>query len=146
MPAFQTKIRINKPVNQVYSSFINIEKMRDWLTGFKAVETLKGKPNEVGSQYKLTINENGKEIVIYEEVTALKENEEFAFTMDHDAMTSHSQVRFVPLNNHTTEILTSVEIQGKGLVWKMLVPTIISTIKKRQEDDLIKFKNMIETT
>lgn len=145
MPEFQTKIKIDKPINQVYSSFTNIEKMKSWLSGFQSVEILSGKPNEIGSQYKLTITENGKEIVMYEKVTALTENEEFAFTMEHDAMTSHSRVRFVPLNNHSTEILIAVEIHGKGLVWKLVVPTIISTIKNRQENDLKKFKTMIET-
>ncbi|MDZ7342034.1 MAG: SRPBCC family protein [candidate division KSB1 bacterium] len=146
MAGFDSKIAIDKPIHEVYHAFLDRQRMKHWLSGFQTIELLHGTNNAVGSRYKLTMLENGHEICLDQEITVNDENQEFAFTMEHETMTSHSRVRFIPLNNHATEVWLTVEIHGKGRLWKFIIPTMVPLIQKRQETDLLKFKTMLESS
>lgn len=146
MAGFDSKIAIDKPIHHVYTAFLDQQRMKEWLTGFQSIELLRGTINAVGSRYKLTMQENGHVICLYQEIIVNNENEEFSFTMEHEAMTSHSRVRFIPLNNHSTQLWLTVTIQGKGRLWKFIIPTMVPLLQKRQEADLQKFKNMLESS
>ncbi len=144
MASFEAKIAINQPIHRVYAAFLDQQRMKEWLSGLQAIELLQGSNNAVGSRYKLTLVENGHQIILYQEITVNNENEELAFTMEHETMTSQSRVRFIPLNPDTTELCLTVEVHGQGRLWKFLIPSMLPLLQQRQETDLLKFKHMVE--
>lgn len=144
MADFEAKIAINKPVHLVYAAFLDQQRMKEWLSGLQSVELLQGSNNTVSSRYKLTLVEQGHQIILYQEITVKSENEELAFTMEHETMTSQSRVRFIPLNQDTTELRLTVEVHGQGGLWKLIIPAMVPLLQQRQETDLLKFKNMVE--
>lgn len=144
MAGFEAKIAINKPIHLVYAAFLDPQRMKEWLSGLQSIELLQGSNNAVGSRYKLTLVENGHQIILFQEITVNSENEELAFTMEHETMTSKSRVQFIPLNQDTTELRLTVEVHGQGRLWKFLIPSMVPLLQKRQETDLLKFKNMVE--
>lgn len=143
MAEFQTKIQVNQPVAEVFAKFMDIDNMGKWLTGFKKIETVSGNPGDVGSKYKLTFEEKGKEIVMDEEVLEVKENEKFVFRMEMPQMSSHSDVEFHSVNSGT-EVVSSTTVEGKGFMWKLAIPMMKSQMKKRQEQDFNKLKALLE--
>ncbi|KAA3599343.1 MAG: SRPBCC family protein [Calditrichaeota bacterium] len=144
MPEFEVKVKINKPLETVYSEFMNFENMNKWLTGFRGIETLHGAEGKVGSKYRITFEEDGKEIFFIEEVTGIKENEEFSFRMHHDSFSSENKIRFRRLATQT-EVLSRVQAKGNNLLWKLLLPLMKNEMQKRQEKDFIKLKNFVES-
>lgn len=144
MPEFEVKVKINKPLETVYSEFMKAENMDKWLTGFRGIETLHGKEGKVGSKYRITFEEDGKEIFFIEEVTSIKENEEFSFKMHHESFSSENKIKFRRLSTQT-EVLSKVRAKGNNLLWKLLLPLMKGEMQKRQEKDFIKLKNFVES-
>lgn len=144
MPEFEVKVKINKPLETVYSEFMKAENMDKWLTGFRGIETLHGKEGKVGSKYRITFEEDGKEIFFIEEVTSIKENEEFSFKMHHESFSSENKIKFRRLATQT-EILSKVRAEGNNLLWRLLLPLMKGEMQKRQEKDFIKLKNFVES-
>lgn len=87
--------------------------------------------------------ERGKDMEPIEEVTAVKENEECSFTMDHSAMFSAVQVKLAAVDGGT-EISSTTKARGKSLLWTLMMPVTKAMMKQRQMHDFNKLKAMIE--
>mgnify|MGYP000135582922 FL=1 len=68
--SYQVKVEINKPISEVFIAFNDQEKMSEWLPEIKAVEPINIKPGIVGSEYKMTVDNNGQLVVMKEKVLA----------------------------------------------------------------------------
>ncbi len=78
-----------------------------------------------------------------EEVTAVKENEECSFTMDHSAMVSAVQVKLAAVDGGT-EISSNTKARDKRLLWTLMKPLIKAMMKQRQTHHFNKLKKVIE--
>ena len=135
---------VKERLDKSWAVFTDEERLGEWLTGLTAIENISGRQNEVGSKWKLTFEENGREIEMVEEVTAFKENEIFAFNMDTPFMISQAEIRFKEAEGGTV-ISVLNQISGKGLFWKSLIPIMKSNIQKRNAGDYDKLRKMIES-
>ncbi len=86
----ETRIIVNEKRDVVWAKFQDESKMGKWLENFKGIETIEEKPEKVGSKYRLRFDNNGSEVVMTETMTAFKENERFAFTLENEVM--HSEI------------------------------------------------------
>ena len=143
MTHISTTVLINRPLGDVYSCFMDKDKLDRWLTGFKSVETILGEPLTVGSKHRMVFSERGKEVEMVETVTSIKENEEFAFLLDHDCMSSENRVTFREVGGGT-EITSTSSFQGKGLLWRLMMPLLKGSVRRRQQGDFEKLKRLIE--
>ena len=143
MVKVQTQIDVNRPVEEAWTKFNDESKLGDWLTGFKELETVSGEPLTVGSVHKMTFVERGKDLVMMETVTAVKENEEFSFELDHARMRSDVSVTFEPTADGLRITQTS-DVAGKGVLWKVMVAVMRPFMNKRQKEQFDSLKRMIE--
>lgn len=141
---YENKVEVNAPVEKAWAIFTDESRMGDWLTGFQSIETINGNPGEVGSKYRMVFVENGEEMVITEEVTAYRENELFAFTLDADPLISDVEVKFTG-NDERTEIIATNLVEGKNLVWKSLLRLMKSMLANRGQEQYDKLKEIIES-
>jgi len=143
MHQFELSVTVNKSVDRVFTEFMNAEQASKWIKGFKSFEQISGKPGEVGAKFKMNFDENGKTIEFIETVTEIESNKKFSFEMSHEMMISSSNVSFENLGADT-KIISKIVIRPQGFTWKILMPFMISHIKKRQQEDLIRFKKVVE--
>jgi uncharacterized protein YndB with AHSA1/START domain len=139
----ETTITVNKGVDRAFEIVSDTAMMPGWLTGFKYLETVSGKPNQVGSRYRLYFEEEGNEIVMTEEVTAFRPGELMAFTMENEMMANNTTVRFAP-SGGGTEITGTTVMDGKGVVWGALLPLMKSVIEERSAADYGRLKALID--
>ena len=139
----ETSIQIKASAERVWGVFTNSELTSQWLTGLKSSETISGRPLEVGSKHRMVFDEKGKDMVLIETVTNVQENREYAFSMSHESMSSLNKVQLFE-NDGQTEILQSVEIKPRSFMFKLFMPFMKGTMKKRMNGDLVKLKNLIE--
>jgi len=92
-----SQVVINKPVEEVWNYFDNPDNMTKWLTGLQSFEHLSGTPGEVGAKSKHTYDNNGKTIVLIEEITSRIANKELKGTLTHDMMESIMDNQFEDL-------------------------------------------------
>jgi len=140
---FEIHVEVDKPVNQTFAVFNDVLRMKDWLHNFKSIETLSGKPNEIGSKYKLVVNDDGKDFEMTEVMTGFRENEYFAFRLENEVLTNDVETRFT-WEGQKTEIVTKNKIIGKNIFWKSLFPFFKSTFREHTEGDFIRLKELVE--
>lgn len=142
---YENKVFVGKPVGHTFQVFNNPNKLKDWITGFKKISHVSGFPNEVGSQWALTVEENGEEITMIEEITAYELDKLFAFKLDNDVLTTHVEIRFERVGTGTA-IIVNNRVIGKNIFFKSLFPLYKSHFAEMTQVDYEKLKNVVETT
>jgi hypothetical protein len=105
---------------------------------------MSGNPGQPGARSELTYNENGKKMVINETITELREpvflsaiyNTKYASTI----IVNH----FESVNENTTRWTSWCNFAFKGFM-KIVALFIAGSIRKRTEDDMHRFKLLVET-
>lgn len=141
---YKIAFEVNKPADQTFKAFMDVTLMSEWMTGFKRMETLSGKPGEVGSKYRLVFAEGDKDVIVDEEVIALEENELFIFSMANDFLSGTGEFRFAENNGKTTVTYIN-DTAGKNIVYKSLLALFRSDIMERNKKDFEKLKTIIES-
>ncbi len=141
---YKIAFEVNKPADQTFKAFMDVTLMSEWMTGFKRMETLSGKPGEVGSKYRLVFAEGDKDVIVDEEVIAMKENELFIFSMDNDFLSGTGEFRFAENNGKTTVTYIN-DTAGKNIVYKSVLALFRSDIMERNKKDFEKLKTIIES-
>ena len=134
---------VNAPVEKTFALFNDTTKLNQWMTGFRYIQNIRGKPHEVGSKWKMVFFDHGKEITMNETVTAFKQNELFAYTVADDFIKSKNEIRFVSKGN-TTEITTHVSYRGTHIIQKSILALCSGLMKDWQEESNNLFKQLVE--
>lgn len=137
-------VTINQPVETVWDKLMNPDNLKFWLIGFISAEHVSGEYGQTGAISKLKFNERGKEMEITETVTAIKPNQQYSFTMSSTAFNAETDIRLISFGNRT-EMIQKVQFFSKQFFMKLFMPLIKKAMKKRMENELIRFKNFVET-
>ena len=141
----ETKVSINKPVKEVWDFFKNPDNLVRWLGGLQKFEHVSGIPGTVGAKAKHHFLERGKELILDGEITEVEEQKRIVGILDSSMMLNKVTNSFNDLGNDQTEVTISSDTQFKGFLWKQIGPLMKGEFKKRQENDLQKLKQLLET-
>lgn len=141
----QTTVIINKPIKEVWEFFKNPDTLKLWLGGFQRFEQISGTPGTVGAKAKHYFLEKGKELVMDEEIIEEIPEKKFVGTLSSPMMVNTVTNYFNDLGNNQTEYSLSSDTQFKGFFWKQVGPLMKSEFKKRQEKDLQRLKQVLES-
>ena len=142
---YESRISVNKPAAHAFAVFMDDNKRADWMTGFKSIEIISGNRGEVGSKYKLAIEENGELREMEETITAFKENELFAFKLINDVMFVDAEITFVESHGQTT-ITASNLVEGRNWIWKSLLGLFKGNISNQSQEMYENLQHVIEAT
>jgi uncharacterized protein YndB with AHSA1/START domain len=141
--SYQTKVEINKPREQTWKIFMDESKAGEWMEGFKSFETVSGAPGKEGSVFRLTIVQEGKEFVMTETNTTVREPEQYSFVLENDVLTNVIDIRLAESGGKTT-ITSDEKVTGKNIFWKSLFVWFHSTFKNGSQENLNDLKRYIE--
>ncbi len=142
---YESKIVVDRPVDRSFMVFIDGSRMDQWFTGFKRIEMVRGMPNFPGSIFNLTLDMNGKEVTLREEVLDFRWNELFSVHVQHDFMTIENVNQFTPLEMKT-EITGSYRVTGKNIFWRSVLVFGRGKMKKRAQNDFDSLRKVIESS
>ncbi len=140
-----SKVIINKSVKEVWNFFIDPENLIHWQEGFQRHEHLDGTPGTVGVKLRYHYLDKGIRIMLNIEITEADLYKKITGKMDSSIMEGSMETIFHELDVDETELQVSSNTQFKGLFWKNIGPLMNGEFKKRQEGDLIRFKQLVET-
>lgn len=139
----ETSVSIDKPRDVVWAYFSDPSKMGEWLQGFKKIETISGNPNEPGSKFRITFDDQGTEMIMIETNKGFRPPEFMAMNLDHEIMSNDVEVSLVERNGQT--VLTQKEkIVGKNIIWRILFAAMRSSMQDRSEQALKNLKRNVE--
>ena len=137
-------ITINQPVETVWDKLMNPDNLNFWLTGFVSAEHISGDYGKTGSVSRLKFLERGKEMELTETAVLIKPNQQYTFTMTSIPFDTDTDIRLISFGSRT-EMIQTVQFFPKQFFMKLLMPLIKGAMKKRMENELIRFKNFVET-
>jgi len=141
----QSTVIINRPIKEVWEFFIHPNNLKLWLGGFQRYEQVSGTPGTVGAKAKHYFIERGKELVLDEEIIEVIPEKKFPGILGSPMMVNTVTNYFNDFGNDQTEYSLSSDTQFKGFFWKQVGPLMKGEFKKRQENDLQKLKQVLES-
>jgi uncharacterized protein YndB with AHSA1/START domain len=139
-----TTLIIIKPVVMVWNFFDNPNNLDKWLTGFKRFEPVSGMQGHVGTKSRHVYDQKGKEFILEEEITARQKYHHLAAKLDHITMTATIHTVFTDLHDGHTQMDITNDMTFLTFPYKLMIPFISGSIRKRQQGDYQKLKAAIE--
>jgi uncharacterized protein YndB with AHSA1/START domain len=140
---YQVRVEIEKPINTVFSVFNNQELMKEWLPEITSITPINIKPGIVGSEYKMIVENQGKEIVMNEKVLAFIPNKKVTLFFDADDMLKTDEYSFSFSDGKTT-IIKDVVCESDSYLMSCLFPYFKATFTDIDQKYLNDFKTYIE--
>jgi len=141
--AYKNEVVVNKPANESWAVMSDEANLPKWLKGFKKTELIKGTANTVGAVSKVFVEENGREMIMEETITAIKPNEHLAMTFTMDFMDMQYEI-FFKENDGKTTINSKSTVSGNGILYKSMVSFMQGSMKEQEEENLKSLKKIIE--
>ena len=140
----KVSITIDRPVETVWDQLMNPDNLKFWLTGFVSVEHVSGDYGKTGSVSKLKFSERGKELELTETAVLVRPNQQYSFNMTSLPFDVDTDIRLISFG-HRTEMIQTVQFFPKQFLMKLMMPLMKGAMKKRTENELIRFKNFVES-
>ena len=74
--SYQTSAIVNQTLEQAWNLYNDMDKIKEWIPEIKNIETVKETKSKIGSKYNITVENNGKEVIMQEDVISFKRNDE----------------------------------------------------------------------
>ncbi|MEZ5308064.1 MAG: SRPBCC family protein [Pyrinomonadaceae bacterium] len=139
----ETVVQVNKSREDVWKKFADENGMKEWLMGFKKIETVSGAPMTVGSKFRITFDREGDEIHMMQTMTAIEEGKRFAFTLENEVMKSDIEVTLQD-KGLVTDVRQAETYHGGNIFWHSLFYWLKSTFEANSKETLERFKKYAE--
>jgi uncharacterized protein YndB with AHSA1/START domain len=137
-------IEIDAGPASVWAAFENPDNLERWRPSFRREKQLAGKHGEVGSVSRLRYTENGRSVVVIENVTERREPFFLAATYESPKHTSLVVNHFEALDGGRTRWVAYTNLRFHGLA-RLFGPFSRESMLQRLRDDMQRFKLMVET-
>jgi hypothetical protein len=141
----ENSVEVNSSVHHSFAVFENVNKMKEWMPGFKSIELTSGLPFMPKSTYRLVLEQDGRTIEMKETLIAIKTNRLFSFTLENEHVFSEVEVRFSG-DDKKTVIAATTKIRGQNLFWRSMVVLGKGNIRTKQQEMYDAMKKVIEQT
>ena len=135
---------IDASLRTVWAAFNTSSNKRRWQQNFESYTHKSGDPGQSGAISELIYNENGKMIVISELITELRKPTFLSAVYESKYATTIIVNHFKSIDGNTTRWTAWCNFTFKGFM-KIMALFIAATIRKRTEDDMHRFKLLVET-
>ena len=143
---FKLETLINKPRAEVWKAFDDPEKMKIWQPSLIKFEPVSGTPGQPGAVSKLTYNENNREFSLIEKITRRDEPSRFEGVYENQFADNTIRNVFIEHGKDQTLWVMETEFKFKTLIMKILGPFVKKSFVTRTEQDMERFKQMVEGT
>ena len=140
---YSTEIEVNKPLSETFQVFSDQENIGQWIPEITKVETIDKKPGLVGSEYRITMDNEGQIMTMKEKVLAYVQDKKVTFYFDAESVLKTDDYTFSSDGN-TTTIKLDVSFQAETYILSCMFPYFKGTFKGLDEKYLDNFKNYIE--
>lgn len=140
---YQVETKINRPIEEVFQLFNNHNRLSEWLLEVKSFEAIVETPEKIGSEYKITVDNEGKVVELIEKLTNYKENELVEIEFEAEWMHKYNHYSFSK-SGSGTEILAKHSVEGTNPFAKSMFLFFTKTFQKIDATNLERFKVFAE--
>jgi uncharacterized membrane protein len=139
----ELRIEIDRPLSEVYAAFNNPENLPRWITGLQRTEPISGTPGQVGSKTRQIYLERGRVVELIETVTAHEPMKRFAGEIEVQGVSCAIHVEFVD-RGRSTLVVAGSDVRSRSFLLRLMLPFFKRSMRKRQNGDFERFKQLLE--
>jgi hypothetical protein len=140
---YSATVSINKPVDEVFNDFMQIDSVKNWIPDIKSVKPVNINPGITGSVYDVVVLNQGQEIVMTEKIMAYVLNEKVTLFYDAENMLKKDDYLFSEENGITT-ITLNAACQSESFIMACMFPYFRGTFQAQDQSYLNNFKTFLE--
>jgi hypothetical protein len=140
---YSAQVSINKPLREVFKTFNNSEKIKNWIPEIRSIKVVNSNPGKTGSVYKIVLENQGQEITMTQKVMAYIENEKVTLFFDAEKMLKKDDYLFTEKDGITTISLNASCVSDSYLM-ACVFPYSKSIFQKQDQNYLNNFKKFSE--
>lgn len=140
----RTEVVIDAGPKAVWQIFDNPDNMKKWQPTLKSFRTISGEQGQPGAISELIYDENGREVRMIEHVTERREPHFMAGTYASDWGKAIVVNQFEDLGDGRTRWVAWWNHTSRGFM-RLLSPFMKRSMARRIDDDLQRFKLMVES-
>ena len=140
---YSATVSINKSVDEVFSNFMQIDSVKNWIPDIKSVKPVNINPGITGSVYDVVVLNQGQEIVMTEKIMAYVLNEKVTLFYDAENMLKKDDYLFSEENGITT-ITLNAACQSESFIMACMFPYFRGTFQAQDQSYLNNFKKFLE--
>ncbi len=142
--SYETKVEINKPLNEVFAMFNDDDNLKEWIPELKSIVALDEKTGVTGSRYRMVVVDgNGNDITMEEKVLAYVENEKITLYFDAQGMLKTDDYTFAS-DGSKTIITNQSTCKSDSYIFGCMMPYFKGTFKSIDQGYLNNFKAFAE--
>ncbi len=143
MTQFTIAVIINKSVEIVYQAFIDPDNMLKWSTDLEKFKIVKGEFGEIGATMQLYYNQKGRIHIMEDMLEYLEAGKKIISQVSGGGLVARVETTFNS-NNGKTQVSMNWRGNSRNLLFKILLPLLRNTIRKRALSELELFKKLVE--
>lgn len=140
---YTTIVEVNKPLENVFETFNQIEDIKNWIPEVKTVNVITKSLGKTGSIYKIVIDANNQEITMTQKIVAYVPNEKVTVFYDAENMLKTNDYIFEEKNGISKITLNST-CRSDSYIMACMFPYFKRTFKEQDQGYLNNFKSYIE--
>lgn len=140
---YESKVTINKSAAEVWNVMSDESRISEWIEGIQSTEHISGPENQVGAVSKIYFDQGGKLETMQETITELQENKRIAMDFTMDFMDMEYSMDLTEENGKTL-LLSKTKTVGNSFFAKAMISWMKGTMKKQEETNLAKLKEVVE--
>lgn len=141
--SYTAVVSIEKPLNTVFSNFMKIDSVKNWIPDIKSVKVINENPGVTGTIYGIVVLNQGQEIAMTEKIMAYVPNEKVTLFFDAENMLKKDDYLFSEENGVTT-ITLNASCQSESFLMACMFPYFKGTFQAQDQSYLDNFKVFIE--
>jgi len=140
---YSVTVSIDKPIDEVFSNFMQIDSVKNWISDIKSVKPVNINPGITGSVYDVVVLNQGQEIIMTEKIMAYVLNEKVTLFYDAENMLKKDDYLFSEENGITT-ITLNAACQSESFIMACMFPYFRGTFQAQDQSYLNNFKKFLE--
>lgn len=140
---YSATVSIDKPIDEVFSNFMQIDSVKNWIPDIKSVKPVHINPGITGSIYDVVVLNQGQEIAMTEKIMAYVLNEKVTLFYDAENMLKKDDYLFSEENGITT-ITLNAACQSESFIMACMFPYFRGTFQAQDQSYLNNFKKFLE--
>lgn len=140
---YSYEITINKPLESTFELFNDQEKVNEWIPEITKIESINSKPGKVGSEYRVTMENEGVILSKKEKILAFVKNKKVTYYFNAEGVYKTDDYTFESDDNKTI-ISLQATYTGKSYLMNCVLPYFKGVFKDVDVRNLNSFKAYAE--
>lgn len=140
---YTVEIDINKPLSETFQKFNDQKTITQWIPEITNIESIEEKLGVTGSQYRITMENDGQVMTKKEKILAFVKNQKVTQYFDAEGVIKTDDYTFTS-NGQNTKVVLNASYQGKSYILSCIFPYFKGAFKGIDEKNLSSFKAFAE--